>query len=71
MLLQVSALQGHLQATLFKDSNSLYVNHIVFLRYAVGVPSYLLIFLNCGCFYVILGVLFFVVPCTQGTQGDA
>jgi hypothetical protein len=41
MLLHVSALQGHLQATLFKDSNSLYTNHIVFLRYAVDVPSYL------------------------------
>jgi hypothetical protein len=41
MLLHVSSLQGHLQATLFKDSNSLNANHIVFLRYAVDVSSYL------------------------------
>jgi hypothetical protein len=41
MLLHISALEGHLQATLFKDSNSLYANHIEFLRYVVDVPSYL------------------------------
>jgi hypothetical protein len=41
MLLHVSALQSHLQATLFKDSHSLYTNYKVFLRYAVCVPSYL------------------------------
>jgi hypothetical protein len=41
MLLHVSVLQGHLQATLFKDSNSLHANHVVFLRYAVDVPAYL------------------------------
>jgi hypothetical protein len=41
MSLHVSALQGHLQAKLFKDSNSLYANHVVFLSYAVDVPSYL------------------------------
>jgi hypothetical protein len=31
----------------FKDSNSLYANHIVFLRYVV---MFLRFFLNCGCF---------------------
>jgi hypothetical protein len=41
MLLRVSALQGHFQATLYKDSDSLYANHIIFLRYAVDVPTYL------------------------------
>jgi hypothetical protein len=34
-----SALQGHLKATLFKDSNSLYANHIEFLRYAIDVSK--------------------------------
>jgi hypothetical protein len=40
MLLHVSALQSHLQATLYENSSSLYANHIVILRYAVDVPSY-------------------------------
>jgi hypothetical protein len=40
MLLHVSVLLGHLQATLIKNSNSLYANHII-LRYVVDVPSYL------------------------------
>jgi hypothetical protein len=58
MLLYVSALQGHFQATLYKYSNSLYFNYIVFLRHAVHVPSCLLISWNCSYFYVIVGVFF-------------
>jgi hypothetical protein len=60
MLLHVSALQGHLQATLFKDATSMYANHIrvVFLRYAVDVPSYLFDLFELRLFYVILGLLF-------------
>jgi hypothetical protein len=50
---------------LFKDSNSLYANHIVFPRDVVDVPSNFLIFFNCGCSYVILDVLFFVVRITR------
>jgi hypothetical protein len=41
MLLHVSALQGHFQATLYENSNSLYANHIVYLRYVVDVPLFL------------------------------
>jgi hypothetical protein len=59
MLLHVSALQGHLQATLIKDSNSLYANHIVFLRYVV-VPSYLfelqLFLCHIGCVVFIVHI---------------
>jgi hypothetical protein len=53
----------------FKDSNSLYAIHLVFLKYVVDVPSH---FLNCGCFYVILDVLFFVVRIIYiiGTSGE-
>jgi hypothetical protein len=44
MLLHVSALEGYLQATLYKDYNSLYAIHVVLLRYVVDCPSYLSIF---------------------------
>jgi hypothetical protein len=54
-----------LRQHLFRDSNSLYANDIVFPRYIVDVPSYFVIFLNCGCFYVILVVLFNVVRCVS------
>jgi hypothetical protein len=32
---------GSSSGTLFKASNSLFANNIVFLRYAVDIPSYL------------------------------
>jgi hypothetical protein len=47
MLLHVLELQGHLQATLYKDSDSLYANHAVFPRYPIDVPSYLLELVMC------------------------
>jgi hypothetical protein len=71
MLLHVSALECYLQATLFKDYNSLYVNHVVFLRYAVDVPSYLSIF----CIAVV-SVSYYVcfayqaLPCVPCTYND-
>jgi hypothetical protein len=74
MLLHVSALQDHLQATLFKDSNSLHANHIVFLRYAVDVPTYrfdvfelrlFLCHIRCVVFRCAYGALL-CVPCIDG-----
>jgi hypothetical protein len=71
MLLHVLELQGHLQATHYKDSNSLYANHTVFPRYAIDVPSYLfelvlcLRHVRCVVFHCVYQALPCIIPTNQ------
>jgi hypothetical protein len=57
---------------LFKDSNSLHANHIVFLRYDVDVPSYLFDLVELWLFLChIISIVFMLWVSGVAVQQDA